>query len=76
MLSACVLIRTGYGRWDDVVASISQLEGVKRIFSVLGRYDVVVDFEASNFEELCSLVLRMRNFAGVIFTETLVEVKH
>lgn len=76
MLSACVLIRTSYGRWDDVVESIRKLTGVKRIFSVLGRYDVVVDLEASDIAELSSIVLRMGKFAGVVFTETLIEVQH
>ena len=76
MLSACVLIRTSYGRWDDVVESIRKLTGVKRVFSVLGRYDVVVDLEASDIAELSSIVLRMGKFAGVVFTETLVEVQH
>lgn len=76
MLSACVLIRTSYGRWEDIVRSIRQLKGVRRIFSVLGRYDVVVDLEASDIKELSSIVLRMGMFAGVVFTETLVEIQH
>jgi len=76
LLSACVLIRTSYGRWEDVVRSIRQLKGVRRIFSVLGRYDVVVDLEASDIKELSSIVLRMGMFAGVVFTETLVEIQH
>ena len=76
MLSACVLIRTSYGRWDDVVESIRKLTGIKRVFSVLGRYDVVVDLEASDIAELSSIVLRMGKFAGVVFTETLIEVQH
>lgn len=76
MLSACVLIRTSYGRWEDVVRYIRQLKGVRRIFSVLGRYDVVVDLEASDIKELSSIVLRMGRFAGVVFTETLVEIQH
>jgi len=42
---------------------------------VLGRYDVVVDLEASDLEALDATVLRMGKFAGVVFTETLVEVK-
>jgi len=52
------------------------LTGIKRVFSVLGRYDVVVDLEASDIAELSSIVLRMGKFAGVVFTETLVEVQH
>jgi len=46
-----------------------------RIFPVLGRYDVVVDIEASNSTSLGTAVLRMNRMSGVVFTETLVEVK-
>ena len=74
MLSACVLIRTSHGRFEDVVDFLGQLEGVRRIFPVLGRYDVVVDMEASDLKTLDVTVLKMGKFAGVVFTETLVEV--
>ncbi len=76
LLSACVLIRTEHGRFEDVVGPIRQLRGVKRVFPVLGRYDVVVDLEASNFDELGATVLRMGRMSGIVFTETLVEIKH
>jgi len=75
LLSACVLIRTVRGRFEDVVQAISQLKAVKRVFPTLGRFDVVVDLEVSDFNELGPVVLRMGNFAGVVFTETLVEIK-
>ena len=75
MLSACVLIRTSHGRFEDVVHFLGRLKGVKRIFPVLGRYDVVVDVEASDLEALDDVVLKMGKFAGVVFTETLVEIK-
>ncbi len=75
MLCACVLVRTSHGRFEDVVEFLGKLKGVKRIFPVLGRYDVVVDLEASDLEALDATVLRMGKFAGVVFTETLVEVK-
>ena len=75
MLSACVLIRTTHGRFEDVVEFLSRLEGVKRIFPTLGRYDVVVDLEAPDLQALDATVLKMGKFAGVVFTETLVEIK-
>jgi uncharacterized protein with GYD domain len=75
LLSACVLIRTTHGRYEDVVEFLGQLEGVKRIFPTLGRYDVVVDLESSDLKALDAEVLKMGKFAGVVFTETLVEIK-
>lgn len=76
MVSACVLIRTEHGRFKDVVKSVSQLRGVKRVFPVLGRYDVVADLEAADMRELGSTVLRISRLSGVVFTETLVEVEY
>jgi uncharacterized protein with GYD domain len=70
------LIRTVHGRFEDVVTSIRQLKAVKRVFPTLGRYDVVVDLETSDLKELGGSVLRMGNIAGVVFTETLVEIQH
>ncbi len=76
MVSACVLIRSKHGKFDDVVKKIKQLKGIERIFPVLGRYDVVVDLEAPNPETLGNTVLKMGRMAGVVFTETLVEIQH
>jgi len=75
LLSACVLIRTERGRFEEVVKSIGQLKGVRRVFPVLGRYDVVADLEASDLREMGSTVLRMGKISGVVFTETLLEIQ-
>jgi uncharacterized protein with GYD domain len=75
MLSVCVLIRTLHGKDSNVVKSLGQLESVKRIFPVLGRYDVVVDLEVSDFKELGTIVMRMGRFYGVVFTETLIGIE-
>ncbi len=75
MLSVCVLIRTLHGKDSDVVKSLSQLEGIKRIFPVLGRYDVVVDLVVSDLKELGNIIMKMGRFYGVVFTETLIEIQ-
>ena len=75
MVSACVLIRTEHGRFEDVVKAIGQIKGVKKVFPVLGRYDVVAEVEAADMKELGAIVLRMGKMSGVVFTETLVEVE-
>ena len=75
MVSACVLIRTERGRFEDVVKEVSQLKGVKNVFPVLGRYDVVADVEAKDMKELGSIILRMGRLSGVVFTETLIEIE-
>lgn len=75
LVLACVLIRSEHGKFDEVVKKIRQLKGIERIFPVLGRYDVVADVEAPDPETLGNLVLKMGRMAGVVFTETLVEIQ-
>jgi len=76
LISACVLIRTERGRFDEVAQRLKQINGVRKIFAVLGRYDVVVDLECPDFNTLGTTVLRIGRMAGAVFTETLVEIQH
>jgi uncharacterized protein with GYD domain len=72
---ACVLFRTERGRFDEVVERIKQFKEAKNVFAVLGRYDAVADLESTNYEELSKAIIRMGKIGGVVFTETLMEVK-
>jgi len=75
MISACVLIRTEHGRFEQVAEQLRQFKQVKHAFPVHGRYDVVADLEADDFVSLGSTILKMNRMAGVVFTETAVEIK-
>ena len=75
MISACVLIRTQHGKFDEVTESFKQFKQIKQIFPIHGRYDIVADVEADDFESLGSMVLKVNRMAGVAFTETAVEIK-
>jgi DNA-binding Lrp family transcriptional regulator len=76
MISACVLIRTEHGKFDEVTKRLRQLREIKDIFPVHGRFDVVADVEAADFESLGSAILRLNRMGGVVFTETAIEVKN
>ncbi len=75
MIGACVLIRTESGRFDEVVNRMKQFTEVRKVFAVLGRYDVVVDLETEGYENLGEVIMKMGKIGGVVFTETLAEVK-
>jgi len=75
MISACVLIRTERGRFDEVVERMKQFKEIRNVMAVLGRYDVVVDVEVPEYDSLGKTVMRMGNIGGVVFTETLPEMK-
>jgi anthranilate phosphoribosyltransferase len=75
MISACVLIRTEHGKFELVTDRLNQIKEIKQVFPVHGRFDVVADVEADDFESLGSATLRMSRMAGVVFTETVLEIK-
>ena len=75
MVSACALIRTSQGKFDEAVKALRQVKGVQRVFPVLGRYDVVADVEVEEPSDLGPTVLRLGRLTGIVFTETLVEIK-
>lgn len=75
MTSACMLIRTEKGKYQEVVNRLKQISSVKNAFAVLGRYDIAVDIEADGGQELGKAILRVNRLAGVVFTETMPEVE-
>jgi uncharacterized protein with GYD domain len=75
MISACILIRTERGRFDEVMERMKQFKETRSVMAVLGRYDVVVDIEVSNYDSLGKTVMKMGKIGGVVFTETLPEIK-
>ncbi|MGB6681201.1 MAG: Lrp/AsnC ligand binding domain-containing protein [Candidatus Bathyarchaeia archaeon] len=75
MISACILIRTERGRFDEVVERMKQFSETKNVIAVLGRYDVVVEIEVPDYGSLGKTVMKMGKMGGVVFTETLPEMK-
>jgi uncharacterized protein with GYD domain len=75
MISACVLVRSEKGKFDDVVSALRQIKEAKRVFPVLGRFDAVVDMEIPDYKMLGATVLKVSKMAGFVFTESLVEVQ-
>ena len=75
MISACVLVRSEKGKFDDVVSALRQIKEAKRVFPVLGRFDAVVDMEIPDYKMLGATVLKVSKMAGVVFTESLVELQ-
>jgi uncharacterized protein with GYD domain len=75
MTSACMLIRTEKGKYQDVLGRLKQFPAVKSAFAVLGRYDIAADVEAENGRELGKVLLKINRLAGIVFTETMPEVE-
>ena len=56
----------------ETTKQLKQIPGVKEVFGVLGRFDLVAIVEVGSLEELTSLVAdKMRSVPGIQTSETL-----
>jgi hypothetical protein len=74
-MKACLLIRTGPGKHNDVAESVAGMEGVKLAFPVLGRADGAANVEVGDLKALTELVLKLMGVEGVAASETLIGLE-
>lgn len=72
MVLGCVLFCCESGKIKSVVEEVRKVKGVKRVFSVHGRWDAVAEVEATDIKALGEMVMKLHGVAGVKATETLV----
>ena len=71
MVQAYILVQTEVGMADHVSKAVSAIEGVVRVDTVTGPYDVVVLTEAATIDHLgTSVVSRVQRVAGITRTLT------
>ena len=71
--SGLVLVRLLAGKEKQALNKLRTLKGITHITAVLGRWDLVVDVEAENVQDLTTMVVsKIRTTPGVASTETLV----
>jgi DNA-binding Lrp family transcriptional regulator len=72
---AYVLIETAVGKSKDVVADVTQLDGVELADSVTGPYDVIAIIEAESMIEIGELVAdRIGSISGISRTVTCLAI--
>ncbi|MGH8876645.1 MAG: Lrp/AsnC ligand binding domain-containing protein [Stackebrandtia sp.] len=71
MVQAYILIQTEVGKARDVALSIIDIEGVVKVDSVTGPYDVVVLTQAHTVDELGKMVVsKVQQVSGITRTLT------
>lgn len=71
MVQAYVLVQTEVGMAGRVSEAVSRMEGVVRVDTVTGPYDVVILTEAATVDELgAAVVSRVQQVAGITRTLT------
>ncbi|MCS7185242.1 MAG: Lrp/AsnC ligand binding domain-containing protein [bacterium] len=72
MVGGVVLVRLKAGKEKQALEKIRKIPGVSHVTGVFGRWDLIVDVEASTLQELTDLVVgEIRAIDGVENTETL-----
>jgi len=73
MLTAIILMNVARGTVNEVAGQLAGLDGVSEVFSVGGRYDLVVMVRVPSNERLATLVTSdMAANSSIEHTETLI----
>ena len=71
MVRAYILVQTDVGRAADVARAAGEIDGVTAADDVTGPYDVIVQAEASNVDELGRMVVaHLQAIPGITRTLT------
>ncbi|MFP3165304.1 MAG: Lrp/AsnC ligand binding domain-containing protein [Acidianus sp.] len=73
-VKAYILLITSIGKELDVVNDVKKLNGVKDATAVYGEYDVVVEVEAADLNELNKTISQIRRNSSIIRTVTLISM--
>ncbi|MFP3232748.1 MAG: Lrp/AsnC ligand binding domain-containing protein [Sulfolobaceae archaeon] len=71
-VKAYVLIVTTVGKETDVANEAKKINGVKEANPVYGEYDVVVEINAENLDELNKIIAQIRKNSAILRTVTLI----
>jgi DNA-binding Lrp family transcriptional regulator len=73
MVTGLVLVKMVPGKEKQVLTKLRTIKEVVHMSAVFGRWDLVLDMETQDLEELSGVVVNeIRNIPGVLSTETLV----
>lgn len=75
-LYATILVNVERGATDKVAQSILDIKGVEQVFSVAGRFDLIVQVKVASLDQLSEISNNQFDAIGAIRTvETLVSMK-
>ncbi|BDC18118.1 Lrp/AsnC ligand binding domain-containing protein [Acidianus sp. HS-5] len=73
-VKAYILLITSIGKELDVVNDVKKLNGVRDATPVYGEYDVVIEVEAPDLNELNKTINQIRRNSSIIRTVTLISM--
>jgi len=73
VVNACILIKASPTRHQEIIDAVRKMRGVRKVYLVFGRFDIVSFVEAENNERVARISDEIGELDGVRSTETLVE---
>ncbi len=75
-MKAYILINTAIGKTAEVAKTVSKIKGVKRLDVIMGPYDLIIEVEAKDHDELSDVVLtKIQTIKAIRHTMTCPVVK-
>ncbi len=76
VVTAIILIEAEVGSIPSLATQLVEMDGVSEVFSVAGRYDLIVIVKVSRNDELANVISdKMRRLEGIVKTETLIAFR-
>ena len=76
MISAIILMKVARGRVTEIGEALAALSGVAEVFSIAGRYDLVVIIRVAKDEDMAALVTEaISSLPDITYTETMTAFK-
>lgn len=70
-IRAYILINTQIGQTQKVVENLKKIEEVKRLDVIMGPYDIIVEIEVPNYEDISKLLLeKFQSISAINHTMT------
>jgi DNA-binding Lrp family transcriptional regulator len=76
MVTTLVLINVAHGKINEVAETLAGMPGISEVYSVAGRYDLVVLIRVKSNEQMADLVTnQLLKVPGIEKTETLIAFR-
>jgi len=76
MVTALVLLNVSRDRVNEIAEKLAAMKGITEVYSIAGRYDLVVIIRAKDNDQLADVVTHhMLKVEGIITSETLVAFR-
>jgi DNA-binding Lrp family transcriptional regulator len=76
MVTAITLLNVERGKIDEVAEQLVEIQGVSEVYSVSGRYDLIVMVRVKHTDDLAKVVTEhIRKIEGIQHTETMLAFR-